>query len=208
MESADSSKKIRELLKLGSPVQKLFDSLDGPLFGNLFLISGGSNSGKTLIGLKFLEHFTSKKNNCAYFDLENSFDYLIRDNKFPNLVLKNVIVCNRHENFNMAKILTRLKQNLIEGGSRVFFIDYIQLVEDYEDREKLKALKDFAKENNMLGFLLLNESKIRQQSPLIPDFCNYQVRTSKDYSISGEIDVNVVKNNFSIICKRFTISSK
>jgi thymidine kinase len=212
MESDDSSSQIRKLLKIGSPTQKLIDSLDSPLFGNLMLLSGSSNSGKTEVALKLLENFTGKENKCSYFDLENSFDALTSTNEFPDLKLDNVTrFPQRSERFyNLKDLSFIIKRNLKENSAKIFFIDYIQLVPNYDRIEDLKELKDFVKENNLLGIIILNESKDKdfqqnKNNPFFSDFCQYHLRTSKKFSLNGNIDVSVVKNNFSMICNSFTL---
>jgi archaellum biogenesis ATPase FlaH len=89
MEFNDNSKKVRKLLKIGSPIQQLLDSLDDPVFGNLFMISGGSNSGKSIVAAKLLEHFTNKNNMCSYYDLEMAFPHTLKEYHFPKLKKKN-----------------------------------------------------------------------------------------------------------------------
>jgi hypothetical protein len=92
-------------------------------------------------------------------------------------------------------------------------------VSDYDKSDSLKKLKDFTKEANVLGIIIVNDSKNRKQirpeseiavsmSDIISEHCAYHIKTSKLLTLNGEIDVQVVKNNLSYVCKSFTIDSK
>ena len=160
MEFNDNSKTVRGLLKLGSPVQKLIDSLHGQVLGNLLLISGGSNSGKSVIAVKLLEHFTSKNHICSYFDLENS--QTIQGQGFPKLKNENLRYYNP-KSIDLNTLISCLKKEVTQAQVKFFFIDYIQLVTDHDNVDILKKLKKFCSDQKLcLGFLLII---LRLQNP-------------------------------------------
>lgn len=167
MEELTSRKEIRSLLNIGSQIQKFIDSL-GPLGGNLFQLSGGSNSGKSKLTALLVETLSRDGRKCAFFDIENSGLYARGFNRFDSNSNVKIFFSNTESEFLCD--LDECKKEKVD----VITVDYLNLIEDLEMRTIADKLKSMALDNNLFILVAMHTRKTSSQThenfELIADF--------------------------------------
>lgn len=159
----ESVSKIRVLLGIGSPIQKILDSF-GQKKGALFHISGRSNSGKSEFTQMITEALSADGNKCAFFDIENSGWHNLqnRHNRKSKIVSK--IMNKKVDIFfpvDEAEFYEQINACIKENYSCIV-IDYLNLL-TVNSSDSLNKIPDFlkktARENEIFIAAALNGSK-------------------------------------------------
>lgn len=171
--SEDNFKKEAIVYKTGVDfIDKLLGG--GIALGQLVLLSGEPEAGKTSLGCQILE-YVSLRNKAAFFCFEFTVEQYVRSKMnceigFANTGGKNLYIVN--EEYNIDKVADNIRFLYKSYGVKFFLIDSQMRIETHkarsleeEETTKFSVLAKLAHQLNIVIFFIVQTSKTDTQNP-------------------------------------------
>jgi archaellum biogenesis ATPase FlaH len=206
MSSYQSSKTIKSLLNIGGPLQKMVDSLDGDLSGQVIQLTGGSSTGKSKIAFQIADYLLKNNERAVFLDLDSSFSHASE----TRLSGANQFVVESFENPTLQYSESKTAENVLKKtkeagirGDKILVLDYFQKVITSDPEDFLKKIKELIHDYNMIGIVVVTEKKAFKTD--LAKYFHYHLKCSKAFSSNGRVEVSIIKNGHSLICRSFEI---
>lgn len=158
------------LPKFKTNIAFLDSCFDGGIeVGQLVLISGDPEAGKTMLGTQILENI-AKSHQVGFFCFEFTLQSYLKAKRGARIPLQNIIAFN--DGYNINEIASNIKQ-MAKMGVRVFLIDSQMRItspvgRNMEEEESLKfsTLAKLCHSLDLLVFLIVQTSKGDRDNPM------------------------------------------
>lgn len=155
--------------KLMTQFSALNSAFDGFKLGNLVIIAGHTNHGKTEFGMDLAQHFIKEGNNVAWFNFETSQQTVLK--RFERKCGEMPIFYLPREKKNSFKwFKQRIRESILKYDPKVVFIDNLRELTQMDDLDTpnlsanysvyvgavVQKIADIAIENNIIIFMMVD----------------------------------------------------
>ena len=147
--------------------------------GQLIVVSGPPKSGKTSLCATLTKKLIEYK--CLWFSYELSYEEVFEN--FPMEIL-DFTIPNQMQSGNLSWVEKRIIESILKFQTKIVFIDHLDFLSDPEILTSLKGvglnnsnyvggiiqrLKDIARDNNLVIFLMCHINKLKWTTNNLPD---------------------------------------
>jgi len=190
---------------------KVIDTITALSGGGLILVGSRPSVGKTWFALKIIETMANKhgKSSCI-FSIEMSKEAIEKRLSIMNFDINNNLMhLIDKPNIDLSEIIEIIKRKKHEAGVKLFFIDYLSLIGNKENKdifENAKELKSLAIEENivLVGLMQLDRNT-NNPKPEITNFKSTEnhadiiialCHSEKSMNLSEkEIEIQILKDD-------------